>query len=97
MSATEIQAVSRADDKVPFPRMQTAMHVVERHHHFDRRSSLSGTARSDAALPSSIEAYALALRSISFAWRLMTPRAGMLFGRLGSHRFRELQALERRV
>ena len=28
---------------------------------------------------------------------LMTPRAGMLFGRLGSHRFRELQALEPRV
>ena len=30
------------------------------------------------------------------AWPSMTPRAGMLFGRLGSHRFRELQALEPR-
>ena len=30
-------------------------------------------------------------------WPSMTPRAGMLFGRLGSHRFRELQALEPRV
>ncbi|KUF08627.1 hypothetical protein AVJ23_21845 [Pseudoponticoccus marisrubri] len=29
-------------------------------------------------------------------WPLMTPRAGMLFGRPGSHRFRELQALEPR-
>jgi hypothetical protein len=32
-----------------------------------------------------------------FVWPSMTPRAGMLFGRLGSHRFRELQALELRV
>jgi hypothetical protein len=45
------------------------MHVDERLHHFDRRSSLSGTARSDAALPSSIAKYALALRRISIAWR----------------------------
>ena len=30
-------------------------------------------------------------------WPSMTPRAGMLFGRPGSHRFRELQALEPRV
>lgn len=30
-------------------------------------------------------------------WPSMTPRAGMLFGRLGSHRFRELHALEPRV
>ena len=30
------------------------------------------------------------------AWPWMTPRAGMLFGRPGSHRFRELQALEPR-
>ena len=32
-----------------------------------------------------------------WAWPSMTPRAGMLFGRPGSHRFRELQALEPRV
>ena len=31
------------------------------------------------------------VRPLSVAF--MTPRAGMLFGRLGSHRFRELQAL----
>lgn len=30
------------------------------------------------------------------AWPSTTPRAGMLFGRLGSHRFRELHALEPR-
>jgi len=35
------------------------------------------------------------VRPLSVAF--MTPRAGMLFGRPGSHRFRELQALERRV
>ena len=29
-----------------------------------------------------------------YAWPSMTPRAGMLFGRLGSHRFRELHADE---
>jgi len=31
------------------------------------------------------------------AWPSMTPRAGMPFGRLGSHRFGELHALEPRV
>jgi len=35
------------------------------------------------------------VRPLSVAF--MTPRAGMLFGRPGSHRFRELQALEPRV
>jgi hypothetical protein len=35
------------------------------------------------------------VRPLSVAY--VTPRAGMLFGRLGSHRFRELQALEPRV
>ena len=34
------------------------------------------------------------VRPLSVAF--MTPRAGMLFGRPGSHRFRELQALEPR-
>ncbi|WP_298967111.1 hypothetical protein, partial [uncultured Roseibium sp.] len=29
-------------------------------------------------------------------WPSITPPAGMLFGKLGSHRFRELQALEPR-
>jgi hypothetical protein len=45
------------------------MRINKAHHHFDRRSSLSGSARSDAALPSSIAKYALALRRISLAWR----------------------------
>ena len=35
------------------------------------------------------------VRPLSVAF--MTPRAGMLFGRPGSYRFRELQALEPRV
>ena len=34
------------------------------------------------------------VRPLSVAF--MTPRAGMLFGRRGSHRFRELPALEPR-
>lgn len=49
--------------------VRTPVRVDDTRHHVDRRSSLSGVARSDALLLSSIAEYADAVLSISFARR----------------------------